>query len=284
MCSYLRDTTLGKRWPSFALTDARERVYSLMDVPSESELVSLRAAAKATVVSVLAGMRAIRPGASQRTVEWAMVAAGWQVGARNGFWPWAMSGPHSVRPIFNASPGRYDHLDRVMKRGELVRIDDACSVDHYAADLGRTVPVSGRFTAEQREIWNVFVAAYRAAAKIIREGATVDKVFQMWRAELVRHHASVKTALAREAIELWSKRENLAAFDVHTLSPNEGLAREPFRAGTAIAFEPQASIRGQSFYLEDNYVITHTGTELLTPGLPYTAEEIEAVMRGPARK
>ncbi len=171
-----------------------------------------------------------------------------------------------------------------MKAGELVRIDDACSVDHYAADLGRTVPVSGRFTAEQREIWDVFVAAYRAGAKSIREGTTVEQVFQAWRTELLRHRNSVKTSLAKEAIELWSKRENLAAFDVHTLSPNEGLAQEPFRAGTAIAFEPQASIKGQSFYLEDNYVITRTGTELLTPGLPYTADEIEAVMRGRHRK
>jgi Xaa-Pro aminopeptidase len=251
---------IGKRWPSFVLTDARERVYALMDVPRESELVSLRAAAKATVVSVLAGMRAIRPGATQRTTEWAMVAAGWQAGARNGFWPWAMSGPHSVRPIFNASPGRYDHLDRVIQAGELVRIDDACSVDHYAADLGRTVPVSGRFTPEQHEIWDAFVAAYRAGAKSIREGVTVEQVFQAWRTELVRHRAPAESAPAQEAIELWSKRENLAAFDVHTLSPNEGLAQEPFRAGTAIAFEPQASIRGQSFYLEDNYVITRTGT------------------------
>jgi hypothetical protein len=100
----------------------------------------------------------------------------------------------------------------------------------------------------------------------------------------VRHRGSVKTLLAKEAIELWSKRENLAAFDVHTLSPNEGDAEEPFRAGTAIAFEPQASIKGQSFYLEDNFIITRTGTELLTPGMPYTADEVESVMLSQARK
>ena len=71
---------------------------------------------------------------------------------------------------------------------------------------------------------------------------------------------------------------------MHTLSPNEDDAQEPFQAGTAIAFEPQASIYGQAYYLEDNFVITHTGTELLTPGMPYTADEIEAVMREQARK
>lgn len=270
---------VGNRWPSFRLTEARDAVYALMDVPSETELVKLRAATRATVPSVIAGMRAVKPGASQRRAEWAMVEGCWQAGARNAFWPWAMSGPNAVRPLFNASPTRYDHLDRLMHAGELVRLDDSCSVDHYASDLGRTVPVSGHFTPEQREIWNAFVAAYGAGAKAIREGATVDQVFAAWRAELVRHRDRVKSALAKEAIEKWSRRKNLAAFDVHTLSPNEGDAQQPFRAGTAIAFEPQASIKGLSFYLEDNFVITRTGTELLTPGMPYTAEEIEAVMQ-----
>lgn len=60
--------------------------------------------------------------------------------------------------------------------GEVVRLDDSCSVDHYASDLGRTIPVSGHLTAEQREIWDVFAAA-SAGTKAIREGATVNQVF-----------------------------------------------------------------------------------------------------------
>ena len=51
------------------------------------------------------------------------------------------------------------------------------------------------------------------------------------------------------------------------------------RAGTTIAFEPIASMDGQGFYLEDMFLITKDGAELLTPGVPYTAEEIEAAMR-----
>jgi Xaa-Pro aminopeptidase len=270
---------VGKRWPSFRLVEARDRVFALMDVPSESELVNLRAATRAVVGSIMAGMHAVRPGVSQRSAEWAMAEGCWASGARTAWWPWAMSGPNAVRPNFNASQTRYDHLDRVMKAGELVRLDDSCSVNHYESDLGRTVPASGHFTAEQREVWSAFVAAYRAGVKTIREGATVDQVFAAWRAELLLHRATVRTALAREAIERWSRRENLDAFFVHTLNPNENLAQEPFRAGTAIAFEPQASIHGQAFFMEDNFVITVSGTELLTPGMPYTAEEIEEVMR-----
>jgi Xaa-Pro aminopeptidase len=60
---------------------------------------------------------------------------------------------------------------------------------------------------------------------------------------------------------------------------DEGGVRGPLRTGTTIAFEPIASIGAQGYYLEDLFVITKEGAELLTPGVPYSAEEIEAAMR-----
>ena len=53
---------------------------------------------------------------------------------------------------------------------------------------------------------------------------------------------------------------------------------KPLRAGMIIDFEPIASIGGQSYYLEDMFLISKTGAEALTPGLPYTAEEIETFL------
>jgi Xaa-Pro aminopeptidase len=53
----------------------------------------------------------------------------------------------------------------------------------------------------------------------------------------------------------------------------------PLRLGTTINFEPIASIDGQGFFLEDMYLITRDGAELLTPGVPYSAEDIESAMR-----
>jgi hypothetical protein len=100
----------------------------------------------------------------------------------------------------------------------------------------------------------------------------------------MRHHETVKTPLARQAIETWSKRENVPDWQLHTLTPDDGDLQEPFRTGTSFAFEPIASINGQGYYLEDNFVMTSAGTELLTPGVPYSAEEIEAAMRAQGRK
>ena len=59
----------------------------------------------------------------------------------------------------------------------------------------------------------------------------------------------------------------------------EGFVRT-LRAGMTIALEPIMSIGGQGYYLEDMFLITKDGAELLTPGLPYTAAEIEKAMAG----
>jgi Xaa-Pro aminopeptidase len=223
-----------------------------MDVQSPSELVNVRAAAKATVKAVMAGVRTIRPGVSQRTVEAAVADACWKEGAHGvSFWPWAMAGLNGVFPSPFASLSRYDHLNIVMNAGDLVRLDLGCEWNHYGGDLGRTVPVSGRYSTDQREIWNLFVSAYHAGVKSLREGVTVDQVFDAWRAELIRHRESARSTLAQQAVDEWSKREKVPFWQIHTMNLDEGDVQGPIRAGTTIAFEPIASIGKQGYYLED---------------------------------
>jgi Xaa-Pro aminopeptidase len=272
--------TIGKKWPSFQLKEVGDRVYTLMDVQSPSEMISVRAAAKATVQAVMAGMRAIRPGVSQRSVEAAVANACWQADAHGvAFWPWAMAGANAVFPRPFASLTRYDHLNAVMKPGDLVRLDVGCASGHYGGDLGRTVPVSGRYSTDQREIWEIFVAAYHAGVRSLRAGSTIDQVFEGWRSELVRQHGSAKSILAQNAIEAWSKRENVPDWQLHTVNVVEGRIQGPLRAGSTIAFEPIASLGGLGFYLEDMFLITNDGAELLTAGVPYSSHDIEAMMR-----
>ncbi len=271
---------LAHKWPSFHLQDARERVNALMDVQSPAELADVRSAAKATVAAVMAGIHAIRPGVSQRSVEVAVEDACWKQGAHgSSFWPWAMAGINGVFPKPFTSMTLYDHLNGIMNAGDLVRLDVGCEWNDYGGDLGRTVPVSGRYGTDQREIWNIFVSAYHAGAKSLREGATQDQVFEFWRSELLRQRQSARSSLAKQAIEEWSKRENVRYWQIHTVNLDEGHVGGPLRAGTTIAFEPIASIGGQGYYLEDMFLVTKEGAELLTPGVPYSADEIEAAMR-----
>jgi Xaa-Pro aminopeptidase len=268
-----------QRWPTFEAKEAGERIQALMAVQSADEIAALRSAAKATVTAVLAGMRAIRPGVSQRSVEAVVEDACWKAGAHGpSFWPWAMSGDNAVFPRPFTSLARYDHLDQNMRSGDLVRLDVGCEWDHYTGDLGRTLPVAGHYNDDQRETWNIFVAAYRVGALAIRDGVTVDHVFEVWRTELLRQRASAKSPMAQRAIVSWSDRKNVPYWQVHTTNLLAGLPDGPLKEGTTINFEPIASIDGQGFFLEDMYLITKGGADLLTPGVPYTADEIEAVM------
>jgi Xaa-Pro aminopeptidase len=251
-----------------------------MFVQDGREMAALRSAAKATVTAMLAGLHAIHPGVSQRMVESSVESACWSAGAHGtDFWPWAMSGENAIFPHPFFSLALYDHLNKEMRAGELVRLDVGCEWQHYQGDLGRTVPVSGHYSDDQREAWNIFVAAYQAGAAALRAGVAVDQVYEVWRAELLRHRAVAKSALAQHAIDSWSKRENVPFWQIH--ATNLLAARPPatLPAGTTINFEPIASVDGQGFFLEDMYLITADGAELLTPGVPYTAEQIEAEIR-----
>jgi|SRR5579862_424933 len=269
-----------QKWPSFEAMEATNRVNALLAVQDAEESLALRSAAKSTVAALMAGMRVIRPGASQRSVEAEVGSNCWNTGAHgSAFWPWAMAGSNGVIEHTLTSLGRYDYLNAVMRTGDLVRLDMGCEWDHYQGDLGRTVPVSGHFDSGQRETWNIFVAAYHAGVAALRDGVTVDQVFESWRAELLRHSASAKTSLAQRAIASWSKRENVRFWQVHTTNLIFGLPVGPLKAGTTIDFEPIASIDGQGYFLEDMFLITQDGAELLTPGVPYSAEDIERAMR-----
>ena len=268
------------KYPSFEAKESSKQLQALMEVQSADEVAALRSAARATVAAWMAGMRAIHPDASQRSVEAAVSKLCWDSGAHGvAFWPWSMSGENAVfpRPFF--SMARYDHLNQTMRSGELVRLDVGCEWNHYTGDFGRTIPASGHYDDAQRETWNIYVDAYKAGAKSLREGVTVDQVFEVWKTELVRHRAAAKSSLAQHAIDLWSDRKNVPFWQIHTTNLVAAAPAGPLREGTTINFEPIASVDGQGFFLEDMYVITKSGAEILTPGVPYAAEEIEAAMK-----
>jgi Xaa-Pro aminopeptidase len=268
------------KYPAFEPREERKRLDALLSIPAPEELVALRSAANSTVAAIMAGIHAIRPGVSQRTVEAAVESTCWNQGAHgSSFWPWALSGEAGVLPHPFLSLARYDHLDQTMKSGDLVRLDVGCEWAHYQGDLGRTVPVSSHYTPDQRETWNIFVAAYHAGVGAIRAGVTVDEVFDAWRNELLKQRAAAKSPMAQRAIDSWSDRKNIPYWQIHETNLSFAEPSGPLKEGSTINFEPIASIDGQGFFLEDMFLITKDGTQLLTPGVPYSTEEIEAAMR-----
>jgi len=167
-----------------------------------------------------------------------------------------------------------------MRAGEVARFDLGCQVDHYMGDVGRTIPVSGTFTPDQAEVIDLLVATYRAGLAVLRDGVADSTVIQASIAEAVSRRGSMRTALGRHAAALIANRDSIPYWQIHGVGLDVAEALPPvLRAGMVLDYEPIFVVDGQGFYMEDMILITPTGYEILTKGLPYSAAEIQRAMR-----
>ncbi len=269
-------SSLGWRGPVRSGVTA---IRVLRERKEPAEIAILERVAAASGRAMLAGLRALQPGRWQREAEAEVVRACAAEGARPSFWPWTMSGPHSIfTDLFNSFVD-YEGHNRQMQPGELVRVDVGCQLDHYMGDVGRTAPVSGRFSDGQREAWDLFIAGYRAGLPRIRDGVTARSVYDAALAAVRERQPSLKTALGKRAAETLLGPHGLDAWELHGvgLDDAEGLP-DTLKAGMTVAYELMFAVDADGFYLEDMVLVEAGGPRLLTSGLPYTATEIEAAM------
>ena len=198
----------------------------------------------------------------------------------------------------------YQQNDAVLKDGDLVLIDAGCEIDCYASDITRTFPVSGRFSPEQKAIYELVLKAQAAAFAEIAPGkhwnhaheATV-RVITEGLVELGLLKGEVQALIDSEAYRAFymHRAGHWLGMDVHdvgeykvggewrVLEPGMALTVEP---GIYIGADNQAVAkkwRGIGVRIEDDVVVTRQGCEILTSGVPRTVAEIEALMQA-ARK
>jgi Xaa-Pro aminopeptidase len=198
-----------------------------------------------------------------------------------------MAGPNAVIPETFASFSDYHHLDRSLQSGELIRLDVGCDLMHYRGDVGRTAPVSGRFSAGQREAWGLLIAAYQAGLSRMRDGVSSADVIAASLERVGELRNGMKTSLGRGAVTKLLAEGGTESWQLHGVgleSAENGARPEILRTGMVLAFEPEVTVDGQAFYLEDMVLVRGDGSDILTPGLPYTADEIEGAMKRQLRR
>ena len=272
--------SLQRRWPNAVIVTDTTGSAGLRAVKDSAEIAVLRRVATNSVTAFRAGLPRFGPGRRQRNVEAAVVEACTREGDGPSFWPWAMTGPNAAFPAPFTSVLDLHYLDREMKAGEIARYDIGCKVDHYMGDVGRTVPVTGTFTPDQREVIDLKVAVYRAGLATLRDGAAAEGLLRATVAEAGRLQEAMRTPLGKRAAALLTKPDSLPYWQWHGVGLDiaEPLPRI-LRAGMVLDYEPIFVVDGQGFYMEDMILITPTGYEILTNGLPSTAAEIERAMR-----
>ncbi|MCP9337452.1 Xaa-Pro aminopeptidase [Stutzerimonas xanthomarina] len=199
----------------------------------------------------------------------------------------------------NACILHYRENGALLKDGDLVLIDAGCEIDCYASDITRTFPVNGRFSPEQKAIYELVLAANEEAFKHIAPGkhwneaheATVQ-VITAGLVELGVLQGDVDELISAEAYKPFymHRAGHWLGMDVHDVGDykvgGEWRVLEP---GMAMTVEPGIYIapdnqdvakkwRGIGVRIEDDVVVTRNGCEILTGGVPKAVAEIEALM------
>ncbi|MCY1392201.1 Xaa-Pro aminopeptidase [compost metagenome] len=199
----------------------------------------------------------------------------------------------------NACILHYQENDAPLKDGDLVLIDAGCEIDCYASDITRTFPVSGRFSPEQKAIYELVLKAQQAAFDAIGPGkhwnqaheATVQVITEGL-VSLGLLQGEVQELIASEAYRAFymHRAGHWLGMDVHDVGDYKvGGVWRVLEPGMALTVEPGIYIspdnqnvakkwRGIGVRIEDDVVVTKQGCEILTQGVPRTVAEIEALM------
>ncbi len=275
-----------------AIRDVRAVLDEMRLFKDAEEIATMRRAAEISAAAHVRAMRESRPERREFEIEAELLHEFRRHGAQAPAYTSIVAGGA------NACVLHYVFNDAPLKSGDLLLIDAGCELDGYAADITRTFPVNGKFSAAQQALYELVLAAQAAAIAEVRPGSH-------WNAP---HDAALKV-LAQGFIDLGLCRGTLAevleqesykrfymhrtghwlGMDVHDVGEyKQGGEWRLLQPGMALTVEPGCYIRPaddvpEKFWnigirIEDDVVVTEQGCEVLTHGAPKTVTEIEALM------
>ncbi|MDI1354099.1 MAG: aminopeptidase P family protein [bacterium] len=187
----------------------------------------------------------------------------------------------------NACVLHYVENNRQCKDGDIILLDVAAEYANYASDLTRSVPVNGKYTKRQKEVYNAVLRMHRAATKLLVPGMTFEKynkqVGEMMTEELLQLGLLKKEDVKNQNPDWPAYKKyymhgtsHFMGLDVHDV----GFFTEPIQAGMVFTVEPGIYIpeEGLGIRIENNFMVTTTGQLDLMKNIPIEAEEIEDLM------
>jgi Xaa-Pro aminopeptidase len=263
-------------------------------IKGPEELSVMRRAAKITAGAHRRAMRAARPGCREYEIEAELLHEFRRHGAQAPAYSPIVAGGERACVL------HYVQNDGVLKGEDLLLIDAGCELDGYAADVTRTFPVGGRFSAPQREIYELVLAAQVAAIAQVKPGNAWEAPHRAAVETLVRGlidlellAGSVSEAIETEAYKQFymHRTGHWLGLDVHDAGDYKRAGEwRPLAPGMVLTVEPGCYIRpgtgvperyaGIGVRIEDDVAVTATGAEVLTHEAPKQPADIEAWMGG----
>jgi Xaa-Pro aminopeptidase len=262
---------LRARYPFRDVTDATPLIAKLRVKKSAAEIAAIQHATDVSIEAHRAVWKHLAAGQYEYNVAATLLATFLDAGCE---------GP-AYSPIIGSGPDgailHYMTNQRRMDRGELVVIDAAAQCAEYASDITRTVPVGGKFTPRQRELYHVVLGAQKAAIAAVKPGV------------LLAGTGASLTQIARDYMDAHGKDlqgEPLGKYFIHDIGHNVGLEVHdprydgPLEAGMVITIEPGVYISEEhlGIRIEDVVLVTPNGAKVLSAALPKEPDEIEKAL------
>ena len=273
---------MKSRFPLHQFARLAPILHRLRMVKAHQEIEAIRAATRVTEAGFRRLLGFVQPGVLEFEVE-AELLHEYTRGRSRGF-----SYPPIVASGANACVLHYVENDAQCKDGDLLLLDVAAEHAYYRSDMTRTIPVNGRFSDRQRDVYNAVLRVLRACSSLLRPGllprdyaAEAAKVMEaeliglgLIDAEEVKQQNPDAPLLRKYFMHGMSHHIGLDVHDVHDPSL-------PYAAGMILTVEPGIYIReeGLAVRLENLIVIGESGNEDLMADVPIEAEEIEALMQ-----
>lgn len=253
---------LKERYPSFEYKDIVPLVDSMRVIKSPEEIEILRRNGKISAEAVKQAMLATKPG----VFEYQLEAAAIHVVLKNG-----AKGP-AYSPIVGSGPNtciwHYSENSRKIEDGDLVLMDFGANLDYLCIDITRTWPASGKFTPEQREVYEAALEVQKACIEAYRPGVTEEDV--------QKYVAKVMKEKGIDPRGLKGGFGHYVGMAVHDVGPR-GI---PLKEGMVLVIEPGLYYpeKNLGVRIEDTVLITKDGCEVLSRDVPKEINEIEKLM------
>ncbi len=251
----------------------------LIKEPEEIELI--KKACEITTSAFHKVLKFVKPDIKEYEIEAEITAEFLRKGA----------GGHAYQPIIASGKGNcvlhYVSNDKICKEGDLVLMDFGAEYANYAADTTRTIPVSGRFTERQKEVYNAVLHVMKKATKLIKPGNTINKVNEevnrLIEKELVNLGLAKQSEISdkekRDTVRMkyfMHGNSHFMGLDVHDVGTKDTV----FRPGMVLSCEPAIYIEEEGFgiRLENDILVTENGQIDLLADEPIEIEDIERLM------
>jgi Xaa-Pro aminopeptidase len=257
--------------------DVKPMLVSMRTVKDAGEVGLIRKAVDASVAAHAAAMKAVKPNVKEYEISALMQYEWGRRGCERSAYSSIVGSGH------NSTVLHYSEDTNTMKAGDVVVIDAAAEYSMYAADITRTMPVNGHFTARQKEIYDIVLGAQEAAMAAFQSGKSM----------LSGDSEASLNKVAKDYIKTHGKDlhgQPLDQYFIHGLGHYIGLGvhdpndyKVPLGPGMTFTIEPGIYIPEENIgvRIEDDYAVDADGKLIkLSAALPSKAEDVEKAMAG----